>query len=100
VIRAEAKVDAKFCFSDMITRIDACRRDGHVFGAAGFGSHAKALAVLVPVQAASQPLAIAIHYGKDAKVNEESLLQSVREAMRHCLARPAPTELAAFPAAA
>lgn len=99
-LNAEAEDDAKFSFSEMLTRIDACRQDGHVFGPAGFGSRSEALAVLVPGQACGQPLAVAIRYGKNAKVNEESLLQSVRDAMRHHLASPAPAELAAFPTAA
>jgi len=99
-LNAEAEDDAKFGLTEMISRIDTCRQDGHVFGPAGFGSLDEALALLVPEQVAGQPLAVAIHYCKDAKVHEAGLLQSAEDAMRHCLSGPQPVALAKLQTAA
>lgn len=99
-LNAEAEDAAKFVHSDLMARIEACRQDGHAFGPAGFGTRAEALAMLVPVHCGGQPLVIAIHYGKDAKVNQPSLLQSVGEAMRSCLVSPDAAEPMALPNAA
>jgi len=99
-LNAEADDNAKFSSSDMIASIDACRGDGHAFGPAGFGSGNRALAVLVPNVADGQPLVLAIHYDKHAKVNEASLLQSVMDAVRNHLVGPDTFEPAKLPAAA
>jgi DNA-binding IclR family transcriptional regulator len=99
-LNAEAADDEKFAFAEMIARIEQCRRHGHVFGPAGFDSRSEALSILVPGQSFGQPLALAVHYGRDSKVNAASLLHSVEDAMRHCLASPEPAEPAKLPTAA
>lgn len=99
-LNAEAEDNAKFACTEMIAQIDSCRQDGHAFGPAGFGTSDEALAMLVPDEIAGQPLAISIHYRKADKVNEASLLQSVEDAMHHCLASPEPAQLAEFSSAA
>ena len=90
-LNAEAADDAKFNFSEMMGRIDTCREPRYVFGPAGFATGADALSSLVPRQPEGHPLVISLVYGKDEKVNVESLLQAMSEAMRKCLPDPEAT---------
>lgn len=87
-LNAEADEQSKFQFSEMMTRIDACRDARHVQGPAGFSSSAEAISGLIPRQPEGHPLAISIVYGKDDKVNPDALLQCMADAMRHCLPDP------------
>lgn len=84
-LNAEADEANKFAFSDMMARIDTCRDPGHVFGPAGFGSGAESLCALIPRQPDGHPLVISVIYGKDDKINPDSLFQCMSEAMRRCL---------------
>ena len=99
-LNAEASDEAKFALPGMIARIDTCRRDGHAFGPGGFGSPGECLGVLLPAGIAGQQLAVSLFYRNEARVNRQGLLQSVSDAIEHCLASPEPAELAAFPTAA
>ena len=87
-LNAEAADDAKFNFTEMMSRIDGCREPRYVFGPAGFATGADALSGLVPRQPEGHPLVISLVYGKDEKVNVEGLLQSMSDAMRKCLPDP------------
>lgn len=99
-LNAEAPDSAKFAFAEMMANIDTCREANHVFGPVGFESGTHALSVLVPRQPEGHPLVISVIYGRDDKVNAESLLQSMGEAMRACLPDPESTNVQQFPTAA
>lgn len=84
-LNAEASEAAKFSFPEMMARIDACREARHLFGPTGFGTATESLSALIPGQPEGHPLVVSVIYGRDDKVNAEGLLQSLSEAMRHCL---------------
>jgi DNA-binding IclR family transcriptional regulator len=87
-LNAEADSTHKFVAAEMATLIATYRERTYVYGPTGFGSDAESLCVLVPNQPEDRPLVISLVYGRDEKVNTESLLQSVSEAMRACLPDP------------
>jgi len=87
-LNAEADAAHRFPAAEMATRIAAAREQSYMFGPTGFGSDAESLCVLVPRQPEGHPLVISLVYGRDEKVNTDSLLQSVGEAMRACLTDP------------
>lgn len=99
-LNAEAPDAFKFSYGEMMTRIDSCRDAQHVFGPAGFDTGAEVLAALVPRQPEGHPLAVSVVYSRDDKVNAESLLTSMGEAMRQCLPDPDYSNVQAFPTAA
>lgn len=84
-LNAEADAAHKFATAEMAAQIEVCRNSPYIFGPSGFGSNAESLCVLVPGQPEDHPLVISLIYGRDEKVNAESLIQSVSEAMRACL---------------
>lgn len=84
-LNANAAEDRKFSCGEMTERLQACRETGHAHGAAGFGSTAEVLAVLLPDQPKDHPLTIGFVYGQEDNVNAESLLQCLDEAMRQVL---------------
>ena len=84
-LNAEADAAHKFAQAEIMARIASYRERTYAFGQTGFGSDAESLSVLVPHQPEDHPLVVSLVYGRDEKVNAESLLQSVSEAMRACL---------------
>lgn len=100
-LNAEADETGKFSYSEMMARIDACREPRHVFAPAGFGTGTEALSTLLPRQPEGHPLVISVVYGRDDKVNQESLLQCLGDAMHKCLSDPEMTSnVEQFPNAA
>lgn len=100
---AEATEDRKFSFADMTARLGRCRDVGHAHGPAGFGSTAETVSVLLPGQPGEHPMAVGFVYWPDSKVNPESLLGCLNEAIEHCLRQndeaPTPVELRSSAAA-
>lgn len=92
-LNAEADAAHKFSAPEIMARIDAGRHQRYAFGPAGFGSDAESLCVLIPRQPDDHPLVMSLVYGRDDKVNADSLLQSVSEAMRACLPDPESTNV-------
>jgi DNA-binding IclR family transcriptional regulator len=92
-LNAEASDDRKFVPAEMAARLHACRDQGHVQGAMGYGSRAEVLAVLLPGQPGDHPLAVGFVYGAEDKMNTGSLLQCLEEATSQLL-----SELIAEPA--
>lgn len=100
-LNAEADDLSKFQFSEVMALIDGCRDARHILGAAGFNTGVEAVSGLIPRQPEGHPLAVSIVYGKDDKVNPETLLQCMGDAMRSCLPDPeATTNVEQFPHAA
>jgi DNA-binding IclR family transcriptional regulator len=90
-INAEAAEHEKFAYGEMIARIDRCREKRYVYGPAGFGNGAEALAVLIPQQPEGHPLVVSLVYGAEEKINADGLIQCVGDAMRACLPDPVET---------
>ena len=88
-LNAEASDERKFAVADMSARLDACRANGHVRGKLGFRSRADVVAALLPGQDEQHPLAIGIVYGDEDRVNRDSLLRCLDEAIAQGLAQPA-----------
>lgn len=82
-LNAEASDERKFAPAEMAARLYACRDQGHVQGAIGYGANAEVLAMLLPGQPEDQPLAVGFVYGAEDKVNAGSLLQCLDEAISH-----------------
>lgn len=80
-LNAEAADNRKFAVADMVASIDRCREDRHVRGKLGFGSRADVVAALLPGQDPRHPLAIGIVYGDEDRVNRDSLLRCLEEAI-------------------
>ena len=80
-LNAEAADDRKFSVTDMAARLDACHASAHVRGKLGFGSRAEVVAALLPGQDTRHPLAIGIVYGDEDRVNQDSLLRCLDEAI-------------------
>lgn len=101
-LNAEAPDDSKFSFSEMSGRVQQCRQTGNVLGHAGFGSSARLLATLLPDDATGHPLAVGFVYGDEDRVNSESLLECLHEAICQSLGQeePAAASLKVLPNAA
>ena len=86
----------------MSARIDVCAQSGQVRGSAGFGSNREMVAQLLPVEAADEPLAIAILFGRDEPVNRDALAGSIAEGIRLMMGggEDNPGSVTAFPTAA
>lgn len=84
-LNAEAADDRKFAAAEMTARIDQCRALGHVHGPAGFGAAGSLVATLLPIDTADHPLAIGLLYGPEDRVNADSLLECLNEAIRQTL---------------
>ena len=87
-LNAESDTAHKFAPADMNARIAALRGRPYVFGGTGFGSDTESLCALIPNQPEDHPLVISLVYGRDDKVNTDSLLISLEQAMRACLPDP------------
>lgn len=101
-LNAEASDESKFAFSEMSARIDACAQSGQVRGSAGYGSNREMVAQLLPVEAADEPLAIAILFDRDEAVNRDALADSIAEGIRLMMSdrEDNPSSVSAFPNAA
>ncbi len=101
-LNAEASDEAKFGFAEMSARIDACAQSNQVRGSAGFGTSREMVAQLLPVEAADEPLAIAILFGRDEPVNRDALAASIGEGIRMMMAErdDGLATITAFPTAA
>lgn len=84
-LNAEAAEDRKFVASEMAERVQTIRESGHVIGPAGFGSSATVIATLLPSDSADHPLAIGLVHGSEDRVNADSLLDCLHEAIRQML---------------
>jgi DNA-binding IclR family transcriptional regulator len=80
-LNAEAPEDRKFSVPELTARLDACRETRRVRGTLGFGSHADVVASLLPNGHEAQPLAIGIVYGDEDRVNRDSLVRCLDEAI-------------------
>ncbi|MDR2857482.1 MAG: helix-turn-helix domain-containing protein [Novosphingobium sp.] len=85
-LNAEASESRKFALAEMAARVQACQDRGHVHGKAGFGATAEVLAVLLPGQDEPHPMAVGLVYGQEDRVNRESLLHCIGEAVEQCFA--------------
>ena len=102
-LNSEAPDDRKFAYAEMAARVRMCGDQGHVRGAIGFGTRAEMLATLVPGQPCDRPLAIGFVYGSADKVNPDSLLHCLDEAILQSFAEPQfqqESVIARFPTAA
>lgn len=90
-LNAEAADDRKFSAADMAARIERCRETGHVQGPAGFGAAGTVVATLLPSETPNHPLAVGLVYGAEDRVNPDSLLECLNEAVRQALRPEEPT---------
>ncbi len=99
---AEADDDCKVPFVQLSEQVNLCRDAGNAQGAAGFGSAAQAIGMLLPGQPQDHPLAIGFVFQTDGQVNSEGLLACMHEAIDHCLTveEPAPARVEKLPTAA
>jgi DNA-binding IclR family transcriptional regulator len=81
-LNAEAADARKFSLPDMAARVDACRDSRQARGKLGFGSRADVVAALLPGRDEMHPLAIGIVYGDEDRVNRDSLLRCLEEAIQ------------------
>jgi DNA-binding IclR family transcriptional regulator len=90
-LNAEAPDDGKFATSAMALRLRDCRENGYALGSAGFDSSAETLSILLPDMGDSAPLAdgaplaVGFAFGPEARIHIDALLQSLRDAVNHCL---------------
>ncbi len=82
---AEASDDRKVPFAEMAGRIQRCIDAGAGVGAAGFGTSADTVAVLLPGQPGEHPMAIGLVFAPDSQINPEALVACIREAISACL---------------
>lgn len=80
-LNAEAADESKFSVAEMTARLDECRDSHHVRGKLGFGSRAEVVAALLPGHDEHHPLAIGIVFGDEDRVNRDSLLRCLDEAI-------------------
>ena len=101
-LNAEASDESKFVLNEMSARVETCAQTGQVRGSAGFGSSREMVAQLLPVEAADEPLAVAILFGRDEPVNRDALAGSIAEGIRLMLGEreDSPATVTAFPTAA
>ncbi len=101
-LNAEAPDGRKFSAAEMAARLQKCRDESHVRGPAGFESTAEVVATLLPIDSHDHPLAVGLVYGAEDRVNPESLLECIREAIRQDLRQeePAPANIKLLTSAA
>lgn len=80
-LNAEAADERKFPVAEMTARLDDCRERRHVRGKLGFGSRADVVTALLPGRDEQHPLAIGIVFGDEDRVNRDSLLRCLDEAI-------------------
>lgn len=86
-LNAEAAEDRKFSVAEMAARLQACRGSGNIQGPVGFGSSAQTIATILPCDMTEHPLAIGLVYGAEERVDPDSLLDCIDEAIRQILAK-------------
>lgn len=86
-LNAEAAEDRKFSLAEMSARLQSCRTSGNVRGPAGFGSSAQTVAVILPCEISEHPLAIGLVYGPEDRVNPDSLMDCINDAIRQIIAK-------------
>ena len=82
---AESPEARRPLFTELSARVDRCRATGLVQGGTGYGLSAHMVGMLLPGQPTEHPLAIGLLYGADSRVDSESLLVCLAEAITHCL---------------
>jgi DNA-binding IclR family transcriptional regulator len=86
-LNAEAADDRKFSAAEMAARLQACRTSGNVRGPVGFGSSAQTIVAILPCEMTEHPLAVGLVYGAEDRVNPDTLLDCINEAIRQTLAK-------------
>lgn len=101
-LNAESSDDRKFVFADMAARVETCAQTGQVRGSAGFDSVREMVAQLLPVEAADEPLAIAILFNRDEPVNRDALAACIDDGIAQMMGELGdyPGTVAAFSSAA
>jgi DNA-binding IclR family transcriptional regulator len=84
-LNADAADARKFAVAELTARIESCRESGRVRGRLGFGCEADVIAALLPGQHELHPLALGIVFGEEDRVNRDSLLRCLDEAIAQCL---------------
>lgn len=84
-LNAEAAEGRKFAAAEMSEQLMACRNAGHAEGQAGFGANARVLARLLPCGDGQHPLAVGFIFGAEERMNGESLLACIDEAIRQTI---------------
>jgi DNA-binding IclR family transcriptional regulator len=87
-LNAEADDAHKFGHAQMMDCITQCGERRYAFGPAGYDLDSDIVAVLVPRQPDGHPLVIGIIHERGGKVNQDSLLDCIGDAMRQCLPDP------------
>jgi len=101
-LNAEAPDEHKFSAAEMSAQLQACRNSGNVRGPVGFGSSAQAIAAILPCEMTEHPLAVGLIYGAEDRVNPDTLLDCINEAIRQILSKDdaAPAAIKPFLSAA
>lgn len=99
-LNAEATAPRKFSHAEMMDRVAKCGEQQFMFGPAGYDTGAEMVAALVPLKTSSEPLVVGLVHDREAKVNQESLLQCIGDAMRQCLPDPETANVSKLPNAA
>jgi len=99
-LNAEATPARKFSHAEMMDRLAKCGAQQYMFGPVGYDTGAEMVAALVPRKSVGEPLVIGLVHDCETKVNRESLLQCIGDAMRQCLPDPETANVAKFPTAA
>jgi len=101
-LNAEAADTRKFAVGDMAMRLNAMRDTGHLRGPAGFGSSADMVAMLLPADGTDHRLVAGLVFGNEDRVNAESLLDCLNEAIRQAMGSDdtAPSSIEKLPNAA
>jgi DNA-binding IclR family transcriptional regulator len=86
-LNAEAADDRKFSVTDLAARLQICRASGDIRGPVGFGSPAQTVTVILPYEITEHPLAVGLVYGAEDRVNPDTLLDCINEAIRQTLSR-------------
>jgi DNA-binding IclR family transcriptional regulator len=89
-LNAEAGAERKFCFGEMVARVQQCRDRGYAIGSAGFGSQAEIAGMLLPGLPEGQPLAIGFVYEPSEQIDRRKLLQCLTAALARCMGDETP----------
>lgn len=84
-LNAEAPAAAKFPIAEMRETIQACGRQGHAVGPAGFGAAGEMCAVLLPVEPGERPMALGFVYDRGTRATE-GLVDLLKASVQRCVA--------------
>jgi DNA-binding IclR family transcriptional regulator len=87
-LNAEASDDRKFCFSEMVTKVQTAQDAGFSSGPSGFGANAECCAMLLPGQPANRPLAVGFVYEPSAQIDPAALRVLLAGAVERCSDQP------------